>query len=83
MVPILKKATLDPLVAKNYRPVIVSNILSKSMELLIIDEYDKFKPSEYQFGFVQNRSTNTAICLAHDVASFCNYIGSSVFICRR
>ena len=53
------------------------------MELFIIDEYDKFKPSEYQFGFVQNRSTNTAICLAHDVASFCNCIGSSVFICRR
>ena len=81
LVPILKKATLDPSVAKNYRPVILSNILSKIMELFIIDECDNFKPSDYQFGFVQNRSTNTAISLAHDVASYCNYNGSSVFIC--
>ena len=29
LVPILKKLTLDPSVAKNYRPVIVSSILSK------------------------------------------------------
>ena len=35
--------------------------------------------SDYQFGFVQGRGTNTN--LAHDVISYCNYNNSPVFIC--
>jgi exonuclease III len=81
LVPILKKTTLDPSVPKNYRPVIVSNILSKLVEMYIIDDCNNFEASDYQFGFVHNRGTNTAISLAHDVASYFNFSGSSVFMC--
>ena len=80
LVPILKKPTLDPSVAKNYRPVIVSRILSKLIELFIIDECNTVKLSDFQFGFVPGRGTNTAISLAHDVASYCNYNSSPVFM---
>ena len=78
LVPILKKPTLDPSVAKNYCPVIVSSILSKLIELFIIDECNTVELSDFQFGFVPGRGTNTAISLSHDVASYCNYNSSPV-----
>ena len=79
--PILKKPTLDPSVAKNYRPVIVSNILSKITELYIVDVASNFRFNDFQFGFIEGRGTSTAISLSHDVAAYCNSKGSSVFLC--
>ena len=79
LVPLLKK--LDPTVPNNYRPVIVSNILSKIMELYILDECGGYTFNDSQFGFIQGRSTNDAISLAHDVASYCIFNGSPVFMC--
>ena len=81
LVPLLKKPTLDPTVPNNYRPVIVSNILSKIMELYILDECVGYTFNDSQFGFIQGRSTNAAISLAHDVASYCIFNGSPVFMC--
>ena len=81
LIPILKKATLDPTIEKNYRPVIVSNTLSKVLEMYAVDECSDFSFNDLQFGFIKNRGTNTAISLANDVASYCNFNGSSVFLC--
>ena len=81
LVPILKKPTLDPSLATNYRPVIMSNILSKIIELYIIDECNNVKFNDFQFGFVSGRGTNTAIALAHDTASYFNFKGSPLFMC--
>ena len=36
LVPVFKKSTLDPTVPKNYRPITVSCIMSKRIELYII-----------------------------------------------
>ena len=79
--PILKKPTLDPSVAKHYRPVIVSNILSKIIELYIVDVASNFRFNDFQFSFIEGRGTSTAISLSHDVAAYCNSKGSSVFLC--
>ena len=81
LVPILKKPTLDPSLATNYRPVIVSNILSRIIELYIIDECNDVKFNAFQLGFVSGRGTNTAIALAHDTASYFNFKGSPLFMC--
>ena len=39
----IKKPTLNPTLAKNYRPFTVSSIVSKILELYIIDECSDFK----------------------------------------
>ena len=80
LLPKLKKPTLDPLLATNYRPVIVSNILSKIIELYITDECNNVKFNNFQFGFVSGRGTNTAVELVHDTASYCNFKGSPLFM---
>jgi hypothetical protein len=81
LVPLLKKPSLDPSVPKNYRPVIVSTILSKLMEMYILEECDNYVDNDYQFGFIRGRGTNSAVALAHDVMSYCNHNGSPVFVC--
>ena len=47
----------------------------------ILQECSDYNFSDYQFGFVRGRGTNTAITLAHDVAAYCNFNKSSVFMC--
>ena len=59
----------------------MSNILSKLIELLIIDECSDFNLNDFQFGFVRGRGTSTAISLAHDVLNYCNYKNSAIFMC--
>ena len=81
LIPILKKPTLNPGIAKSYRLVIVSNMLSKLVELYIINECNDFELNDFQFGFIEGRGTRTAISLAHDVALYCNFNDSSVFMC--
>ena len=42
LVPVLKKTNVDPTVANNYRPITLSVVLSKILELYIIDECEGY-----------------------------------------
>ena len=75
LVPVLKKSGLDPLAAKNYRPITVSIIFSKILEYFILDQCSHHIYSDFQFGFIQNRSTSMATSLAHDVCVLLNAQG--------
>ena len=77
LVSILKKPSLDPSIAKNYRPVIVSSVISKLAEMYILEECNDYNFSDYQFGFVKEIS----ISLAHDVSMYCKDKKSPVFLC--
>jgi len=80
LVPILKKSHLNPKDPSNYRPITISSIVSKLLELYVTEKADKrFHPM--QFGFIANRSTSTAISLAHDVSQYCSSRGSAVYMC--
>lgn len=81
LVPILKKPTLDPTCAKNYRPVILSSIFSKLSEMFILHENSDVSLSDYQFGFVEGRGTSMAASLAHDVGVHCTQNGSQMYTC--
>ena len=81
LVPLLKQSTYDAGVAKNYRPVVLSTIYSKILEMYILDEVSGFTFNDFQFGFVKGRGTSTATALAHDVASYCIQNGSQVYMC--
>ena len=70
IVPILKKSTLNPNIAQNYRPITLSSIHTKMVEALILPDTDLF---DTQFGFRENRGTAFA----------CNYIYSrSIKLCK-
>ena len=81
LIPLLKKPSLDPGLPNNYRPIIVSSVLSKLIEYAILEESSDhaFDPSQY--GFVNGRSTQMAICTTQDVITFCNNRGSPVYAC--
>ena len=78
--PILKKPGLDERDANNYRPIVISAVLSKIIELHAI-ETSTFKPDDLMFGYVDGRSTEMGITLANDVFTYMNTNGSSVYLC--
>ena len=63
LAPLLKKSTLDPTVPKSYRPVIISTVFTKLLEMYVLYESDQHIFSNYQFGFIRSRGTDTAISL--------------------
>ena len=81
LIPVLKKHTLNPSEAKNYRPITVSAVISKLLEQYILKESENFSFSSAQFGFISGRSTQMATVIAHDIGSYCVANGSSVYYC--
>ena len=81
LIPILKKRNCDPTLAKNYRPVVISATFSKLLEIHLLDISTAYEFSPSQFGFIEQRGTNMAITLAHDVCSYIHAKGSTVYLC--
>ena len=77
IIPILKKPSLDPNVAANYRPVTISSAHSKLIELIVIPDTEI---SDTQFGFRDKRGTGFVTALVNDTAAYFNERGSPVYI---
>ena len=78
VIPILKKASLDPNGTENYRPITLSSTYSRLLELLIAPEYT---PCDTQYGFRAGRGTSFVTSLINDVTSYFNAAGSPVYLC--
>ena len=69
VVPLIKKSSLDPDCADNYRPISLVSTVSKLLELILLDEIgESFQPSELQFGFLPHRGTREASMLVQETA---------------
>ena len=68
IIPILKKATLDPNIPKNYRPITLSSIYSKLFEAVVMPDVDL---NSNQFGFRKGCGTSFGIGLLNDL--LCHY----------
>ena len=77
IVPILKKSSLNPNVAKNYRPVTLSSIHTKLVELLVLPNVNI---SSSQFGFREGRGTSMACNLLNDIISYSRQQGNPLFV---
>ena len=77
IVPILKKSTLTPNIAQNYRSITLSSIHTKMVEALILPDTDLF---DTQFGFRENRGTAFACNLLNDITSYFKSQNSPVFV---
>ena len=69
IVPILKKSTLNPNIAHNYRPITLSSLHTKMVKALILPDTDLF---DTQFGFRENRGTAFACNLLNYITSILN-----------
>ena len=78
IVPVLKKSTLNPNLSENYRPITISCMLSKILELLVIPNTNI---SNTQFGFRKKMGTAFGCNLLSDVLSYFKYQNSPVYLC--
>ena len=81
LVPILKKPNVDPSLPENYRPITVSNIVSKILELCFIESCSNIELDPSQYGFINGRGTAMATATANDVVTYCVNKGSTVYAC--
>ena len=78
IVPILKKSTLNPDAAENYRPIMLSSVHAKLVELFMIPEDNV---SDVQLGFRKKRSSSFGCAFLHDLASYYSSKHSPLYIC--
>ena len=68
LVPIIKKANIDPALPKNYRPITISVVLSKLLEHYALEKCSHHEYSKFRFGFVPGRNTTMATSFVHDIS---------------
>jgi len=78
MVQVLKKTTLNPSVAANYRPIIVSYICSNLFELIVYLRDSSI--CNNQFGFRSDFGVYNGTSLLNDLMCNSKYTGSNMFI---
>jgi hypothetical protein len=81
IVPIIKKNNIDPTQPNNDRPITISSVLSKLLELYILDHCENYELTKCQYGFIKGRNTSMAATVVHDISSYCVSKGSCVFMC--
>ena len=80
-IPLIKKPNIDPPIANNYRPVVISTTFSKLLQVQILEQCGEHEFHDIQFGFVESRGTAMAAILTHDVRDNCVNNGSPVYVC--
>ena len=81
ILPLLKKPNLDNTVPNNYRPIILSSVVSKLLEYAMLNDVKSHEFHDMQYGFVQGRGTQMAIVNANDIIKYFNHRGTAVFGC--
>ena len=66
----------------NYRPIAITCVISKVLELLILEKYSQFlETSCHQFGFKKDHSTDNCIFVLKEIVNYYNMLASPVFVC--
>ena len=73
LIPIVKNNKGDVTDSNNYRPLAITTVMSKIIELIIIDKY-----SDFQFGFKKKHSTDQCIFVLKQVIEYYNNANSPV-----
>lgn len=79
--PIVKDKKGDLTSEENYRPVAVTCVISKLLEILLLGKYGSFFTStDHQFGFKNKHSTDTCIFTLKEVVNYYNSHDSPVYV---
>jgi len=82
LVPIVKNKCASITSKDNYRPIALANIVTKSIENIIIERIDEhLRCSPNQFGFEKQSGTDQCIYMFKELVNVYNDAGSTVFCC--
>ena len=82
IVPLVKDKKGDLGSVDNYRPIAITCIVSKVLEIIILKRYeDHFLTSSNQFGFKANHGTEKCIFVLKQVIDFYKSKSSPVYLC--
>ena len=82
IIPLLKDKKGDISTKNNYRPIAITNVMSKLLEILILQKYKHvLVTTDSQFGFKEKHSTDMCCFVLKEVIDF--YISSStpIYLC--
>ena len=81
LMPIIKSKSGDIKSKDNYRPIALASVMSKVLELVLIDiSGSSLDTTDHQFVFKQGHSTDTCIFVLKQVIEYYNRLGSPVFV---
>lgn len=82
IVPILKDKKGLVTAKDNYRPIAVTTVMSKILELIMLNRMqDQVKTTDNQFGFKSNHSTDMCVYTMRSIIEYYNRCGSPVYVC--
>ena len=82
LVPVIKDKTAKSSSKDNYRPIALCNIVSKALEMIILNKIEVFLYTNYnQFGFKKGHSTEQAIFTLKEVLHYYKTKGTTMFTC--
>ncbi len=82
IVPVVKDTKGDVSSKDNYRPIAITSVLSKIIEILILNRYETLLcTSDNQFGFKNNGSTDMCVFTLKQIVDYYRNNGSPVYLC--
>jgi Reverse transcriptase (RNA-dependent DNA polymerase) len=82
IIPLLKSGNVSKCELTSYRPITISSLFGKVVDLLVYNRhYVQLQSSDMQFGFKQKHSTNHCTHVAKEVIAYYVNNGSDVFSC--
>lgn len=82
LVAVIKDKTCITSSIDNYRPIGLASVLSKVLELILLDRFQEYvKSSENHFGFKNEHGTDPCVYALKELVSNYKRHGTTVFIC--
>ena len=82
LVPVVKNKTGKISSKENYRPIALASILSKVLEIIILDRISEYAvTTDNQFGFKSKLGTDQCIYALKEIISKYKRLNTTVFIC--
>ena len=82
IIPVLKDKKGDISSKDNYRPIAITSIMSKIIEIVFLSRYSEFLESSHnQFGYKNKLSTETCIFTLKEIINYYRFYSSNVYLC--
>ena len=82
LIPIVKDKKGNLLDKDNYRPIAITSVVSKLLELIVLAKYERFlNSSHHQFGFKPSHATDICVFTLKQIIEYYNFYSSNVYAC--
>ena len=82
IIPLLKDKKGDITSKDNYRPIAITSIFSKVMELILLSRYkDLLCTNDNQFGYKEELGSDMCILTFKEVVNYYRFYSSNVYVC--